>query len=220
MSTSLDRLLIALENERRYVGQELHDTVVQTMLQLGLQVGICSKLLEREKFDLLAKELGQLQNQIQRITSQTREIIADMGPPNVEADAGFEEFVKSEVDLHLQRGGPPVTLQYDWPKAFDALTQKKLMMARVVQEALRNIRKHARAENVRLVCAVEADELILLIADDGVGFDSLRSESPAGVKERAGIVGMRTRVEALGGGLRLQRDRTGSWTEVIVRLPD
>ena len=60
-----DKLLTALENERRYAARELHDGVAQTTLQLGLQAGICRKLLEHGKLEMLADELAQLETRIQ-----------------------------------------------------------------------------------------------------------------------------------------------------------
>jgi glucose-6-phosphate-specific signal transduction histidine kinase len=57
-------LLETLENERRYVARELHDGVAQTTLQLGLQAGICNKLLERGNLEMLAKELAELEKRV------------------------------------------------------------------------------------------------------------------------------------------------------------
>jgi len=79
MSETFDPLLLnSLENERRYTAKELHDGVAQTTLQLGLQVGICRKLLEHDHMDMLAAELVQLEERIQ--TAST---------PGTRSDPGF-----------------------------------------------------------------------------------------------------------------------------------
>ena len=81
MDDQAARLLDALEDERRYVARELHDSVAQTTLQLGLQAGICRKLLERGNLEMLSRELANLEERIQVASRQVREIISDMRPP-------------------------------------------------------------------------------------------------------------------------------------------
>jgi two-component system sensor histidine kinase DegS len=78
--TKTEKLLQALENERRYTARELHDGVAQTTLQLGLQAGICRKLLERGNLAMLNQELIELEARIQLASTQVRDLIADMRP--------------------------------------------------------------------------------------------------------------------------------------------
>src|SRR5688572_29241532 len=111
MDDQATQLLDALEDERRYVARELHDSVAQTTLQLGLQAGICRKLLERGNLEMLGRELANLEERIQVASRQVREMISDMRPPLVEPEASLVDYLEHEIKIHQERGGPQVTPQ-------------------------------------------------------------------------------------------------------------
>jgi signal transduction histidine kinase len=213
-------LVNALENERRYVAKELHDGVAQTALQLGLQAGICRKLLERGNLDMLARELVELEAGVQLASTQIRHLIADMRPPQVEPEATLAEYIQHVVNIHRERGGPPVELQLETPASSpDFSPSQKLILARVVQEAMLNIRKHAQAKNVRLTLADEGDQFQLIIADNGQGFDLAEVQTRPVDRGGAGLANLRVRAEAMGGKLTIGRDDNRGWTEVKLTLP-
>jgi two-component system sensor histidine kinase DegS len=219
MPDSLDQLLIALENERRYVARELHDGVAQTTLQLGLQIGICAKLLERGKLEMLTGELAQLEERIRLVSQQIRDIINDMRPPLVAPESGLAEYLQQIIDTHTKRGGPPVVSHFNWSEPDLRLTElQTLTLARLVQEALLNIRKHAKADQVQLDFSAEAETLSLTIADNGQGFDIDEVGARPADQGGAGLANLRARAEAIGGSFALNRTAAG-WTEVTVRLP-
>ena len=212
-----DNLLKTLENERRYVARELHDGVAQTTLQLGLQAGICRKLLERGNLDMLAGELAELEKHIQLTATQVREIIADMRPPQVEPEADLPVYLPQVVDTHLQRGGPPVAYRFEWSSEPPAFTPtRRLALARVIQEALLNVRKHAQAKNVSLTLTHDENDFRVIISDDGQGIDPAPAEPGSTGKGRAGLENLRARVEAIGGALTIGRGVTGQGTELTV----
>jgi two-component system sensor histidine kinase DegS len=213
-------LLTALETERRYIARELHDGIAQTALQLGLQVGICNKFLERGNLDLLAEELTQLEERIQLASRQIREMISDLRPPALDSTASLDEYLNYVIDLHRRRGGPPVVYHSDWVEQDMALTSPQILaLARVAQEALLNIRKHAQAENVRLSVSIEDDKLYMTIADDGIGFDLAEVETRPADRGGAGLANLRARIEVMGGTLAITRDTSGGWTEIRAGLP-
>ncbi len=175
-----DPLLTALETERRYVARELHDELAQTTLQLGLQAGLCRKLLERNKLDMLTQELAQLEARAQLASTQMRAFIADMRPPQVEPDADLKTYLQQIIDTHLERGGPPVTYQFQWDEKSPTLSpDQRLALVRVVQEALANLRKHAEAQQVEVILSEDSEHYYLAVTDDGRGFDP--AEIPAGL---------------------------------------
>ena len=213
-----DKLLTALENERRYFARELHDGVAQTTLQLGLQAGICRKLLEHDKLEMLADELAQLEQRIQVASNQLRELIADLRPPKVEPEADLNTYLQQVIDIHLERGGPTIEYQFQWADgAVDLSDGQKLALARVVQEALLNIRKHAQAESVRLTLSDDDQNFYVTISDNGRGFDLAEVEARPTDKGCAGLANLRTRVEA--SGSRLTIDSGNNGTNVTVILP-
>ncbi len=220
-STSTTEVLVnALENERRYVARELHDGVAQTTLQLGLQAGICRKLLERGNLDMLARELVELEAGIQLVSTQVRHIIADMRPPQVGPEATLADYIQYVVNIHRERGGPPVELHLETlASSPDFSLSQKLLLTRVIQEALLNIRKHAQAKNVRLTLTDNGDQFHVVIADNGKGFDLAEVQARPLDRGGAGLANLRTRAEAIGGMFTIRRDGSGGWTEVKLTLP-
>ena len=212
-------LLNTLEDERRYVARELHDGVAQTTLQLGLQAGICRKMLERGNLDMLANELAELEKRIQTASGQVRDLIADMRPPQIEPEADLDEYIQRAIDTHLGRGGAPVECRFEISNFPSMSSQQRLTIFRIVQEALLNIRKHAHAKNVRLTLADNGKGVNLVIADNGQGFDTEQVKNRPLDKGGAGLANLHIRVQAIGGRLTVARDSTGQWTEVAVTLP-
>jgi two-component system sensor histidine kinase DegS len=217
---AIETALNVLENERRYVAKELHDGVAQTTLQLGLQAGICRKLLERGNLEMLGQELIALEGRLQLASAQVRDVIADMRPPRLEPEAPVSEYLQSAIKTHRDRGGAPVEVQVNLPdRPLRLSIVQKLTLTRIVQEALLNIRKHARAKHARLALDADPDSFYLVIADDGQGFDPAEVESLPVDRRGAGLANLRARAEALGGTLTIARDTAGEWTEVKVTLP-
>ncbi|MBN1991839.1 MAG: sensor histidine kinase [Anaerolineae bacterium] len=212
-------LLNTLEDERRYVARELHDGVAQTTLQLGLQAGICRKLLERGNLEMLATELAELEGRIQLASHQVREVIADMRRPQLEPEANLNEYIQRAIDHHLERGGPPVECNCNITNFPPYSNQQKLALFRVVQEALLNIRKHANAQNVRITISNNDKDFCLTISDDGQGFDLKEVAARPIDKGGAGLANLRVRAQAVGGSLAIERNAGGRWTEITIILP-
>lgn len=217
---AIETALNVLENERRYVAKELHDGVAQTALQLGLQAGICRKLLERGNLEMLGQELVALEGRLQLASAQVRDLIADMRPPRLDAEAPLSDYLQSAIKTHRERGGAPVEVHVNLPdRSLRLSIIQKLTLTRIVQEALLNIRKHARAKHVRLGLDADTDSVYLFIADDGKGFDPAEVEALPVDRRGAGLANLRARAEALGGTLTLGRNTAEEWTEVKVTWP-
>lgn len=211
--------LTALENERRYVARELHDGVAQTTLQLGLQAGICHKLLERGNLEMLAGELVELEKRIQLASRQVRETIADMRPPQFEPEADLQTYIEYAIETHLERGGAPIEYQSRLSGQSELSPQQKLTLFRIIQEALLNIRKHAEANNIRLRVSDNDYNLYLVISDNGQGFDPIEIEARPVDKGGSGLANLHARAEALGGSLTITRNLTAEGIEVKLILP-
>lgn len=219
INNSADPLLTTLEDERRYVARELHDGIAQTTLQLGLQVGICRKLLERDHLEMLARELARLEERIQMASRQVQEMINDMRPPLVASDAGLDDYLRYVINIHTGRGGPPVDYRFAGQEGALALTASQMLaLARIVQEALLNIRKHARAENVHLTVSAESHQVYVTIADNGQGFDPAGVETLSTDKGGAGLANLQARAEAIGGTLAIIPTNGGKGTQITISI--
>ncbi len=212
--------LTAMENERRYVARELHDGVAQTTLQLGLQVGICRKMLERGMVEMLAQELATLESRVHHASAQVREIIADMRPPRLDVDASLVEYLQQAIDTHQERGGARVEFHSHLTGPVpDFLPRHKLTIQRIVQEALLNVRKHARANNVSLSLTNDEHNLYLTIRDDGVGFEVSEAEARPADRQAAGLANMHARAAALRGSLSIHSSPGAGGTEFKLAIP-
>lgn len=215
-----ETLVDALENERRYVAKELHDGVAQTTLQLGLQVGICRKMLERGMVEMLTQELAMLEARTHQASGQVRELIADMRPPRLDDDANLIEYLQSAIDTHQERGGPLVEFHSHLTQPMPNFWPwQKLTIQRIVQEALLNIRKHAQANHVSLALTDDEHNFYLTIGDDGVGFEIAEAETRLLDRQGAGLSNLRARAAALRGTLSFQSSRNGTGTELKLALP-
>jgi len=211
--------LHTLENERSYVARELHDGVAQTTQQIILQAGLCRKLLERRRLEMLVEELANLEARVQHASQQVRDLIADLRAPLGEPAAPFVEWVRAEIDTHLNRGGPPTEFELQTrqpiPKLPDAT---RIALLRILQEALLNVRKHAQARQVVVTLYFDDHVLGITVKDNGRGFSpgEMRARPPdAG---GAGFQVMRDRARALGGEFSVQTG-PGQGTLVEASIP-
>ncbi len=209
-----DPLTLA-ENERRFVAQELHDGIAQTLLQLNMQVSIC-KHYQAMGFQIeLEKELEELEGQANTVSRQLRQLIADLRPPFSE-DGTFNTILENQIETHKQRGGPPINLSRPDRSPFTG--QKRLALARIVQEILSNIRKHAKATQVDMSLTIDENQCQLIVSDDGVGFDDALVPNPLSEKGGGGMINMYSRAAMVGGKFDI-KSQSGQGTSVQVTIP-
>jgi signal transduction histidine kinase len=169
---------------------------------------------------MLAQELAELEQRIQLASTQVREVIADMRPPQIEPDADLNEYIQRAIDGHLERGGAPVECRCNVSDFPPFSSQQKLALYRVVQEALLNIRKHAGAQNVQIIIMANDDKnFSLTISDNGKGFDLNEVKARPIDKGGAGLSNLQVRTQIVGGVLTIGRDTSEQWTEVKITLP-
>lgn len=208
-----------LENERTYVARELHDGVAQTTQQLILQAGLCRKLLARRRLETLTEELTTLEERAQHASQQIREFIADMQPPRADLGAPFVEWVRAEIDTHLARGGPPTEFELQTHEPIPDLPHEtRIAIIRILQEALLNARKHAKAQRMNVILALDDNMLSLIVVDDGQGFSPGELRARPADRGGAGLQAMRARTQVLGGGFKVQTG-PGQGTRVEASVP-
>ncbi|MDF1522534.1 MAG: sensor histidine kinase [Trueperaceae bacterium] len=203
-SRLLQALLTAQEEERGRISRDLHDQIGQalTALLLGLD-----RNLEHPDPASLArlKELASI------TLGDVRRIALDLRP-SVLDELGLEAAVRRYArDVH-ERYGLDVAVLVTLPTRLPR--QEETVLYRAVQEALTNVVRHAKATSVSVVATKGGSSVRLVIEDDGVGFDP-DALAPA---EMIGLLGMRERLELLGGSLRIE-SAPGAGCTVHARLP-
>ncbi|HEV3034440.1 MAG TPA: GAF domain-containing sensor histidine kinase [Solirubrobacteraceae bacterium] len=210
-SERLRTSLAAADAERRHWARELHDETLQSLG--GLRV-LLSASLRGADLQHAHAAMRQAVEQIELEIANLRAIITELRPAALD-ELGLRTAIEALLERHREASGLQIDAQLTLPgpsagaERFDA--ELETAVYRMVQEALTNVAKHARAERVRLVIEESDGELLLEIHDDGVGFDSKTRT------DGFGLAGMRERAGLAGGTLRVESGERG--TLVSARLP-
>ena len=204
----------AVMQERERLSRELHDGVAQLVADLLLRLDTIKDLVEADRQHEAETELERLHGVADEIYEDIGESIAGLRT-NV-TERGLIGALQDYVDQFEERHQIPTSLQAD--EASNRLSPPAaLQIFRFIQEALTNVRKHARAREVTVtLTSIGPDQLKIVIADDGQGFvpDNQRN----GKARPLGLTSMRERIEALGGTFYVN-SQPGSGTQVTAAIP-
>jgi signal transduction histidine kinase len=140
--------------------------------------------------------LDSLEAQVSLASEQVRELIADLRAP-LDDEGTFAGMLQKQIEIHQERSGPLVILSEVPP--VNIAGEKLLAVARILQEILLNIRKHAWAREVKIDLEANQDKLTMTVTDDGSGFDAALIPNPLATKGGAGLVNLQIRTAAIGG---------------------
>jgi two-component system NarL family sensor kinase len=208
------RVVQVQETERGRVALELHDDITQLLCAvLFRSQALVDKLSARngpakKEAMKLREMLGQTAKEVERISRNLR--------PSVLDQLGLVAVLRDTSTEFAQRTGVPVKLACVQLMA-RLPADTELALYRILQEALKNVEKHARARHVTVRLTHEGAFVQLVIADDGIGFDH-----PAKRKGKGGLglLGMRERATYVGGALKIKSvRRAGTEIEVLIPLP-
>ncbi len=212
---SLTRRVVQVqEAERGQVAAELHDNITQLLCAvlmrsqtLADQLSISEGPARHEALQL-RELLGHTAAEVERITRNLR--------PGVLELLGLDAVLRATSTEFTARTGVPVTL------ACVVLTARlpadtELALYRILQEALKNVQKHARAHAVSVQLTRQRHSVRLIIMDDGIGFDSEHPPVKRG-SGGLGLLGMRERAAYVGGVLTIKAVRRAG-TKITVSMP-
>jgi signal transduction histidine kinase len=198
--------------ERARVARELHDGIIQALIGLEMKVDVLRRQPEGSS-EKVAEELKRIQNLLHQEVLNLRELMQQMRPVDI-SPKHFLDYLATTVD----KFGRDVGLSAHFASPFDEVVihpRTCTEVARIVQEALVNIRKHSHARNVLVRFEASNDNWLLLIDDDGRGFNfsgrlglaelEARRLGPLVIRERVGNIGGELVVESgPGKGARLE----------------
>ncbi len=210
------RLQDIRERERKDLAREMHDEIGQQLTAIRMDIALIERSLSgtvplTDCAGVIA-QLDGLRSLVDRSISSVRAMTSRLRP-DVLDKLGFgdalqwlsDDFEKrNDIRCELSVVGSVSILQ-------DPIATT---LFRAVQEGLTNIAKHAHASNVSVSLRGEADRWLCEIVDDGVGFEP----DTAGSKDSFGLIGMRERIEALGGRLTIESAQAKG-TRLLVSLP-
>jgi signal transduction histidine kinase len=210
----LQRMMSASEEERRRISRDLHDQLGQhiTALMLGLRamensIGDSALVGQARRLLTIAEELGR---DAHRVALNLRPMALD--------DLGLYSALASYIDEWKRRSG--IRVHYNVTADADKRLPEDVetVLYRAVQEALTNVFKHAQARQVSVVLGANDGEVMAVIEDDGRGFDAQFAFEAAAKAQRLGLLGLRERVQLVGGSIAIESVR-GRGTTVYVRIP-
>ena len=204
-------LLHAREEERRKIAQEIHDELGQTLFALKMDLHWIAKRLGGDMQSLRDKVKGTIKlgeqaiATVQRIASDLRpKMLDDLGLEPALQWLGADFTRRTKIACKVSANVPPRVI------GGNAATT----LYRVIQEALTNIGRHSHAGYAVVQLIVSDDAVILQIEDDGVGITEEQATAP----DSYGLIGLRERVEGLGGSMSISGE-PGFGTILVARIP-
>jgi signal transduction histidine kinase len=199
------------ESERLHLAREVHDDLGGNLTAIKIGLSWLMRRLPADDDSLLTRTLY-LDNVVDQTIEATHRIASSLRPPVL--DFG----IVSAIDWQLQRFGrnADLAIEFSAPKEDIPLDpDAAITVFRIVQEALTNVAKHARATRVSVTLTLQDEALLLTITDNGQGVQPTRSKNSG---NGFGLLGMSERATALGGELTiLPAKRRG--TQISLRVP-
>ncbi len=207
------RLLSAQEEERGRIARDLHDEMGQLVTSLRFKLRAAKDACNDEptcdaidQIELIAQEID---NSVDFIAWQLR-------PPALEG-VPLPEAIENYARQWMRHKGLNVEFLGRGMQGVQFSPPAETALYRVVQESLNNTFKHAQAQNVHLLIEKKGDAIILVIEDDGIGFE-LDGDNLPQRKAGMGLAGMLERISLIGGTLEVD-STPGSGTAIHVRVP-
>ena len=205
----LRRLVTAQEDERRRISRELHDQMGQHLAALMLGLKTLSNSAETQTPQ---------HRSLQQLVEKAHHLAWELRPAALD-DLGLRTALSNYVDRWSERGGVLADFHSSGlDKRRRLLPQIETTVYRIVQEALTNVLKHARAARVSVILEHRHDQLLTIVEDDGQGFDTEAVRFVPGEGRGLGLLGIRERIALVGGNFNIE-SQPGAGTTLVIRIP-
>ncbi len=200
---------LAIMEERNIIGNELHDSLAQSLIGMRLQLQVLSESLARKDLSAAQYEASALRRALTQANADLRDLLTNY---RLKIDeSGLVKTIDNLVERFVRETGIVVFFHNECAALTLSPTQE-VQVFYIIQEALANIRKHSGAHNVRIMLNNEDDLYTVLIEDDGLGMTGV-VEGASG--EHAGLAIMRERTERLPGQIVIESE-PGEGTRIIL----
>jgi PAS domain S-box-containing protein len=204
------------EEEKIGVAREIHDDLGQILAALKIDLGLFKKKISKDIETLHTEEVltkfDELSGLVDKTIKTARRIMNGLRPQIIDSlgfvQAGKSYLCEFEERYHINCQFESAILE------LKINPQQSVALFRILQEALTNIIKHAKASTVKVQLSNEDDKLIMVISDNGIGFNKKNS----GRQDSYGMIGMKERVILLEGVLNIT-SKVGQGTKVRVEIP-
>jgi len=200
---------VAIMEERAIIGNELHDSLAQSLIGMRLQVKLLGEYLARKDFGRAQYETGRLRRAVAQANDDVRELLTNYRLKI--GEGGLAQNLDALVERFKRDTGIAVFFQNECP-VLDLAPAQEIQLFYIIQEALTNIRKHSDAHNVRVLLNSQDDLVTVLIEDDGLG---MTESADAAAGAHAGLAIMRERTERLQGQIVIESE-PGEGTRIVL----
>jgi signal transduction histidine kinase len=205
----------AIQEERNRLARDLHDTIKQQLFSINVAAATAQSLLHHNP-EAIVQHIQHVRDLSQAAMAEMKALLTQLRPQPL-ATVGLIEAIRDQLEALRFRAEVTTELHYDvLPDEGRLPLGAQETIFRVVQEALSNVARHARARHTQVALTCEttngSEVLRVCITDDGQGFD------PATTPSGMGLTNMRTRIEAIGGTLAV-RSTPNAGTTVCFRIP-
>ncbi len=197
------------ENERKRIAREIHDELGQHLLVLRIDVSMLGKTENddpkmKDKVDAILQHIDTTMRSVRAIINNLRPSVLDLG---------LYAALEWQVEEFQRRSGIMCDLIADG-EDMELDDSVATVLFRIVQEALTNVLRHAKATYVKVELRQEVGQLTMTIADNGIGMQEARKSE----QNSFGLVGIRERLHILGGHLHIESNNNGTTLTVTVPL--
>jgi PAS domain S-box-containing protein len=204
----------AIEAERNRIARDLHDGPVQGVSAASLSLEAVLLMLKAGEIDAGLEILAKVRRELSEEADNLRRLMAGLRPPLLE-ERGLLPALRETLDKWGRDNG--IETEFVAVGQAEIPSDLETLAYRVVQEALSNTAKHARASRVVLTVETVGGQLRVEVQDDGVGFDASKAREYLQMG-RVGLASMRERVE-LANGTFMVHSTPGRGTTVMATLP-
>jgi PAS domain S-box-containing protein len=204
----LARMVFAQEDERRRIAREMHDQFGEQLTTLALRIrALKDACSERPEFD---GHFAALEAVAQQLDRDVDHLVWELRPTALD-DLGLRAALENYVQTWSKRANITANLHTSGLLDERLPSETETTLYRIAQEALTNVARHSRASNVEVILERRNDSVLLVVEDDGVGFD------PGDSGEGFGLIGMQERAALVGATLEIESS-AGKGTTIFVRM--
>jgi len=210
----LSRLVFAQEDERRRIAREMHDQFGEQLTALGRSIGALKEASAGSPgIASLVDALEKIARQIDRDVDQ---LVWELRPTALD-DLGLRAALANYIQDWSRRVNIPAEFHTSGLLDDRLASEAETTLYRIAQEALTNVAKHARAQRVDVLLERQADSVLLIVEDDGVGFDASPAREEGAAEPGFGLLGMQERAALVGATVEIE-STAGKGTTVFLRM--
>ena len=205
----------AVSEERTRIACDIHDGLIQTLVGLNYKLDLCQTLAGQDSSQCL-DVLAEIKTQLKSSIEEARYVIFNLRPltaGHLDMISAVKNYLQSfEAQTHTKT----VFRSEGQVRALDSKT--KIFLFRIIQEALSNTRKHAKATQIEVSIDIQNDRVLTSIVDDGVGFDAEKAVQNTFTWDSFGLRAIIERARIIGGDATIT-SQLGNGTRITVESP-